>query len=39
MHPVSTDATQTDDGGYVTWEERFGGLLSTRQSRTILVSP
>lgn len=34
---VATDATQTDDGAELTWEERFGGLLSTRQSRTILA--
>lgn len=34
---MASDATQTEDGGYLTWEERFGGLLSTRQSRTILV--
>lgn len=38
QHQLATDATQTDDGGYLTWEERFGGMLSTRQSRMILVS-
>lgn len=34
---MATDATQTDDGAELTWEERFGGLLSMRQSRTILA--
>jgi hypothetical protein len=39
VYPMATDATQTDEGAYLTWEERFGGLFSTRQSRTILVRP
>lgn len=37
LHPMATDATQTEEGAYLTWEERFGGLVSTRQSRVILV--